>query len=436
MLYDMHEMNHQALTPLRFCAESLQQYFTNPWVPAAYTRFGRTVAANCELMERTTRKYKKPAFGLRRTTVDGQSVAVREQVVFANDFGRLVHFRRDGAERDDPRILLVAPMSGHFATLLRGTVEALLPEHEVYITDWTDASQVPARKGGFGLDDYIAYVIDFLQFLGPNTHVMAVCQPTVPVLAAVAMMAADDDPCQPASMVLMGGPIDTRVNPTAVNELATTRPLSWFVENVVHTVPMNYPGRGRSVYPGFIQLTGFMSMNLDRHVDAHVKLYQSLIKGDGNSAEEHRDFYDEYLSVMDLPAEFYLETIQRVFQDHALPQGTLTWRGRPVDPGLIRRTALMTVEGEKDDITGPGQCLAAQTLCSALPQAMRRHHLQPKVGHYGIFNGRRWREEVLPNVSEFIRSHDHAVLARKVLERPDPFGMGILVRRLRQMLPA
>ncbi|HLN24953.1 MAG TPA: polyhydroxyalkanoate depolymerase [Patescibacteria group bacterium] len=435
MLYDMHEIHHAALAPLRFCAEAMQHFYTNPWVPAAYTRFGRTVAANCELMERTTRKYKKPAFGLSTTTIDGVAVAVREEKVLRTDFCTLLRFARD-TQRQDPRLLIVAPMSGHYATLLRGTVEALLPEHDVYITDWIDAREVPKRKGSFDLDDYTDLVAHLLRHLGPNTHILAVCQPSVPVLAAVALMAADNDPCQPATMTLMGGPIDTRINPTKVNEFATSRPLSWFSSNVIHSVPVNCQGRGRAVYPGFLQLTGFMSMNLDKHVDAHVKLYQNLVKGDGESAESHREFYDEYLSVMDMPAEFYLQTIKSVFQDHALPSGTMVSRGRPVDPSLIKKTALMTVEGEKDDITGPGQCLAAQTLCSSLPDSMRRHHLQPKVGHYGIFNGRRWREEILPNVSEFIRSHDHAVLARKAAERHDPFGMGVVVRRLRQMLPA
>ena len=435
MLYDMHEMHHAAISPVRFVAEAFQHFYSNPWVPAAYTRFGRTMAAGCELLERTTRKYKKPEFGLASTVIDGETVTVREAPALRTDFCTLLHFTQN-CERQDPRVLVVAPMSGHYATLLRGTVEALLPDHDVYITDWTDAREVPLRKGPFDLDDYINLVVSFLHFLGPNTHLIAVCQPTVPVLAAVALMAGADDPCQPPSMTLMGGPIDTRVNPTAVNQLATTRPLEWFADNVVHAVPMNHPGRRRPVYPGFIQLTGFMSMNLDRHVDAHVKLFHHLVRGDGDSAEQHREFYDEYLSVMDLPAEFYLQTIKTVFQDHALPRGLMTSRGRPVDPSLIKRTALMTVEGEKDDITGPGQCLAAQRLCSGLPESMRRHHLQPKVGHYGLFNGRRWREEILPNVSEFIRNHDAVILARKTAERHDPFGMGVLVRRLRQMLPA
>ncbi len=435
MLYNMHEMQHAALTPVRFAAEALQHFYTNPWVPAAYTGFGRTVAASCELLERTTRKYRKPEFGLPTTVIHGETVAVTEEQALCTGFCTLLHFAREGVH-GQPRVLLVAPMSGHYATLLRGTVEAMLPDYDLYITDWVDAREVPIERGSFDLDDYVDLMARFLRHLGPNTHVVAVCQPSVPVLAAISLMAADDDPCQPASMVLMGGPIDTRINPTKVNEFATTRPFSWFADHVIHGVPLNCPGRGREVYPGFIQLTGFMAMNADRHVDAHMKLFQHLVRGDGDSAEQHRDFYDEYLSVMDLPAEFYLQTIGQVFQDHLLPQGLMTCRGSPIDPSLIRRTALMTVEGEKDDITGPGQCLAAHNLCTGLPPGMRRHHLQPKVGHYGIFHGRRWRQEILPNVSEFIRHHDATLLAHKTVERHDPFGMGILVRRLRQMLPA
>ncbi len=435
MLYDMHEMQHLALMPFRFTAEALQHFFSNPWVPAAYTRFGRTVAAYGELMERTTRKYRKPLFGLHSTVVDGKTVTVREEAVLQTDFCTLLHFARQ-CDQQDPRVLVVAPLSGHYATLLRGTVEAMLPGHDVYITDWVDAREVPLRQGSFDLDDYIDLIRQFLRHLGPNTHVMAVCQPSVPVLAAVSLMAEDDDPCQPSSMTLMGGPVDTRVNPTAVNEFATSRPLSWFVDNVIHSAPFNCAGRGRLVYPGFVQLTGFMSMNLDRHVDAHIKLFQHLVHGDGDSAEQHREFYDEYLSVLDLPAEFYLQTIETVFQEHFLPRGMMVSRNRRIDPSRIRKTALMTVEGEKDDITGPGQCLAAHNLCTGLSNTMRRHHLQPKVGHYGIFNGRRWREEILPNVSDFIRCHDSAVLARKAAGRDDLVGMGIVMRRLREMLPA
>jgi poly(3-hydroxybutyrate) depolymerase len=410
MLYTLHEMQYAALEPVRMAAKSLQDMFTHPWMPGSYTEMGRHIAAGCEVLERTTRRYPKPEFGLTETLIDGRAVAVAEEIVLTNNFCQLRHFKRAGSF-NDPKILLVAPLSGHHATLLRGTVESLMPDHEVFITDWIDAREVPAELGGFDLDDHVQMIIDFLHFLGPNSHVIAVCQPSPSVLAAVSLMAADDDPCQPASMTLMGGPVDTRESPTKVNELATERRLQWFSDQLIHRVPGRYPGAGRAVYPGFIQLSGFMGMNLDRHVDAHVKLFHHLVQGDGDSVEQHRRFYDEYLAVMDLPAEFYLQTIETIFQEHALPNGTMVCHGRKVDPGAIRQTALLTVEGEKDDITGAGQCSAAHRLCSNLPPAMHQHHLQLKVGHYGVFNGRRWREEILPHVRSFIRRHDRTVLA-------------------------
>jgi poly(3-hydroxybutyrate) depolymerase len=410
MLYHLHELHYAALTPVRLAAKGLQDLFTNPWVPLSYTELGRHIAAGCEVLERTTRRYPKPEFGLNLTTIKGRSVAVEEEVVLENPFCQLRHFKRD-VKQSDPKVLLVAPMSGHHATLLRGTVKSLLPDHEVYITDWVDARQIPLSAGSFDLDDHIHMVIDFLHFLGPNTHVIAVCQPSPSVLAAVSLMAADQDPCQPASMTLMGGPVDTRESPTKVNELAATRKLQWFADQLIHAVPAHYAGAGRQVYPGFIQLSGFMGMNLDRHLDAHVKLFHHLVQDDGDSVEQHRSFYDEYLAVMDLPAEFYLQTIRTIFQEHALPNGTMKSRGRKVDPGAIKNTALLTVEGEKDDITGAGQCEAAHRLCTSLPLSKRQHHLARKVGHYGVFNGRRWREEILPHVRAFIRRHDRAVLA-------------------------
>ncbi|KIL99645.1 Polyhydroxyalkanoic acid synthase [Paramagnetospirillum magnetotacticum MS-1] len=406
MLYHLHEMQHHAFAPMRMLAEAMQSVYSHPWVPMAYTKFGRTVAATAELVERTTRRYPKPPFNLHTTTVDGESVHVVEQVAKATPFCNLLHFKRSVEGRKDPKVLLLAPMSGHFATLLRGTVETMLHEHDVYITDWIDTRNVPLSHGDFTLDDYIDLLVEFMEFLGPDTHVMAVCQPSVPMLAAVSLMAADNNPNQPRSMLMMGGPIDTRVNPTKVNDVATHKPFSWFERTVIHTVPMNYPGHGRRVYPGFLQLHGFMSMNLERHVGEHVKLYQNMVKGDGDSAAQHREFYDEYLSVMDLPADYYLETIRKVFQEHHLARGIMVSRDRKVDPGAIRHTALMTIEGEKDDITGVGQTKAAHALCCNLAPEKQRYHLQPKVGHYGVFNGRRWREEVYPNVREFIRQHD------------------------------
>jgi poly(3-hydroxybutyrate) depolymerase len=347
-------------------------------------------------------------------------------------FGHLLHFSRQVEGRRDPKVIVVAPMSGHYATLLRGTVEAMLPDHDVYITDWIDARDVSLDHGTFTLDDYIDYLIQFMEFLGPDTHVLAVCQPSVPMMAAVSIMAAEDHPCQPCSMVMMGGPIDTRINPTKVNEMATDKPFSWFENTVIQSVPFNHVGRGRRVYPGFLQLQGFMSMNLERHVGEHLKLFHNMVRGDGDSAEQHREFYDEYLSVMDLPADYYLETIRKVFQEHLLPKGELTSRGRKVDPSKIRRTALMTVEGEKDDITGIGQTKAAHALCTNLPDSMQRYHLQAKVGHYGVFNGRRWREEVYPNVRDFIRTHDRpSLLADQATHGHDHGGVGEPVRRVR-----
>ena len=311
-----------------------------------------------------------------------------------------------GVERDDPKVLIVAPLSGHHATLLRGTVKALLPHHDCYVTDWVDAKQVPLSDGPFGFDDYVDYVIDFLRFLGPNTHVVAVCQPAVPVMAAVSLLAAADDLVQPATMTLMGGPIDTRAAATAVTKLAEGRPLSWFENTVIETVPFNYAGAGRRVYPGFIQLTGFMQMNLDRHMNAHVKLFDHLIRGDGESADATKRFYDEYMSVLDLPSDFYLETVSSVFQEHLLPRGLMRVHGELVEPMAIRKTALLTVEGELDDISAPGQTLAAHTLCSGLKPHQKFNLLQKGVGHYGIFNGKRWRDEIMPVVRNWIRSHD------------------------------
>jgi poly(3-hydroxybutyrate) depolymerase len=334
-------------------------------------------------------------------------VPVQITPVWERPFCRLLHFKRvfeRPPRRPQPRLLIVAPMSGHYATLLRGTVEGFLPNHEVYITEWIDARMVPLTLGAFDLDDYIDYVISMLHLLGVDCHVIAVCQPSVPVLAAVARMEADGDPYVPHSMVLMGGPIDTRVNPTAVNTLAERRGVEWFRSNVITKVPFPNPGFMRDVYPGFLQLHGFVSMNLDRHLEAHRKLFQHLISGDGDSAQKHREFYDEYLAVMDLCAEFYLQTVETVFIRHALPKGHMTHRGIPIDPAAIRRVALMTVEGEHDDISGVGQTEAAHALCANIPPSRKVHWLQPDVGHYGVFNGSRFRAEIVPRISDFALS--------------------------------
>ena len=418
MFYQLYEMNHAAMAPFRAAAEMTRLAYRNPLNPLSYTAVGRSVAAGLEVFERVTRRYGKPAFNLPETTVDGKAVAVTEKVVWSKPFCNLLHFERalPAAHAADPKILIVAPMSGHYATLLRGTVEALLPSADVYITDWIDARMVPLTEGNFDLNDYIDYVIDIIHHLGPQTNVVAVCQPSVPVLAAVARMEAENDPLAPASMTLMGGPIDTRINPTAVNELAKNKPIEWFEDNVIMTVPWPQPGFMRPVYPGFLQLSGFMSMNLDRHMIAHKDFYLHLVKNDGEPAEKHRDFYDEYLAVMDLTAEFYLQTVEEVFIKHALPKGELLHRGKRVDTGAIRNVALLTVEGENDDISGVGQTRAAQTICTNIPADMRMHYMQPDVGHYGVFNGSRFRREIAPRIIAFAREHS-AIAARPGIKR-------------------
>ena len=403
MFYQLYEMNHAAMAPFRATADAMRLAYRHPFNPLSHTVVGRTLAAGFEVFERVTRRYGKPEFGLPTTTVNGQTVTVSEEIVWQKPFCNLIHFSRDlpaGAE-PGPRILIVAPMSGHYATLLRGTVEALMQGADVYITDWIDARMVPVTDGGFDLDDYIDYVIEMIHHLGADTHVVAVCQPSVPVLAAVAVMEANDDPLYPSSMTLMGGPIDTRMNPTAVNELAQNKPLEWFKDNVIMNVPWPQPGFMRAVYPGFLQLSGFMSMNLDRHMIAHKDFYMHLVKNDGDSAEKHRDFYDEYLAVMDLTAEFYLQTVDTVFIKHALPKGEMLHRGKLVDTKAIRNVALLTVEGENDDISGVGQTRAAQTICPNIPDDKRMHYLQPDVGHYGVFNGSRFRKEIAPRIIAF-----------------------------------
>ena len=404
LLYQAYEFQRQLTRPVRFWANTLEQVYSSPYNPLTDTWFGKSVAAGAEIMARLTQNYGKPAFGLKTTQVGNETVAVNEEILVRKPFCQLMRFRRD-TTRQDPKLLVVAPMSGHFATLLRGTVEALLPDHDVHITDWTDAREVPLALGNFDLDDYVDYLIEFCRYLGPDLHVMAVCQPSVPVLAAAALMAEAKDPRQPKSLVLMGGPIDTRVSPTAPNDLAMRNSMMWFRDNVISTVPLNYPGAMRRVYPGFLQLTSFISMNLDRHINAHLRQFEYLIKGDDDNAEAHRVFYDEYLAVMDLTAEFYLQTVEVVFKEHLLPRGEWVSRGRKVDPAAIE-TALMTIEGEYDDISGIGQTKAAHALTPNIPGARHLHWEQPLVGHYGIFNGRKWREQIMPRVRDFIRAND------------------------------
>jgi poly(3-hydroxybutyrate) depolymerase len=407
MFYQLYELNHATLRPVRIAAEMGRMAMRSPFNPLAGTQIGRSLAATFEVFERTTRRYGKPEFDLPTTVVDGAEVAVTEKTVWSKPFCRLVHFERALPEgrAADPKVLIVAPMSGHYATLLRGTVEAMLPAHEVHITDWVDARMVPLAEGTFDLDDYIDYIIEMIHHLGEGVNIIAVCQPSVPVLAAVSVMEEDGDPLSPATMTLMGGPIDTRISPTAVNKVAHDKGLAWFERNVIMRVPFPNPGIFREVYPGFLQLGGFMSMNLDRHVTAHKDFYQHLIEGDGDSAEKHRDFYDEYLAVMDLTKEFYLQTIYTVFLDHSLPEGRMMHRGRLVKPSAIRNTALFTVEGELDDITGMGQTQAAHTLCSGLAAEKQQDYVQPGVGHYGVFNGSKFRANIQPRIADWIRRH-------------------------------
>ena len=405
--YELYELNHAAVAPWRAYADATRLAFQNPLNPLSETPFGRSVAAAAELFERTTRRYGKPEFGIVETEVNGRTVPVAEKVVWQKPFCTLLHFER-ALPKDrpaDPKVLIVAPLSGHYATLLRGTVAAMLPEHDVFVTDWADARMVPVAAGSFDLDDYIDYAVEMLCVLGPGAHVMAVCQPSVPVLAAVALMSEDRDPNLPATMILMGGAIDTRLAPTAVNTMAHERGADWFRKNTIMTVP--YPHRGfmRQVYPGFLQLSGFMSLNFNRHVSAHQEFYNHLVDGDGDSAEKHRDFYDEYLAVMDLTAEFYLQTVETVFVNHLLPKGEMTHRGRPVRPEAIRETALFTVEGERDDISGVGQTQAAHALCVNIPDTGKQHYLALGVGHYGVFNGSRFRAEIQPRIAAFVRKH-------------------------------
>ncbi len=415
VLYQLYELNHAAVMPLRAAAELSLWALRHPLNPFGETVSVRNWAAALDVFESITRRYGKPKFGLDETVIEGRPVPVVERTVWERPFCRIIHFEREASALKglkQPKLLIVAPMSGHYATLLRGTVEAMLPHCEVYITDWTDARMVPLAEGGFDLDDYIDYVIDMTRALGPELHVLAVCQPSVPVFAAVALMNEDKDPLAPQSVTLMGGPIDTRESPTEVNRLATTRGTEWYERNVITTVPLPYPGVMRRVYPGFVQLSGFMAMNLDRHMDAHWRYFDHMVEGDGDNAQKHREFYDEYLAVMDMTSEFYLQTVDQVFVRHALPKGEFSHRGRVVRPEAITATALMTVEGEKDDISGVGQTKAAHKLADKLAAAKHEHWEQPGVGHYGVFNGSRWRDEIAPRVRAFMARHGSRPRAR------------------------
>jgi poly(3-hydroxybutyrate) depolymerase len=403
MLYQAYQAHSDIMVPVRaFAGAALQAFaplngFSSPAV--------KNLTAAYELIARAGLTHVRPPYGIETVTVGNEELPVREEAAFATPFGTLLHFAKDVAA-PQPRVLLVAPLSGHFATLLRNTVKTMLPEHDVYITDWHNARDAPLAAGRFGFDDYVEHLIRFLEIIGPGAHVVAVCQPCVATLAAAAVMAQQGNAAQPRSMTLMAGPIDCRVNPTKVNELATSKPISWFEQNLIASVPVRYPGGFRRVYPGFVQLAAFMSMNIDRHVKAHKELYDHLVAGEVAKAAQTKAFYDEYFAVLDLTAEFYLETVRLVFQEYALAAGTLTFRGERVEPRAIKRTALFTVEGEKDDICAVGQTLAAQELCSSIRPYRKRHHMQPGVGHYGVFSGKKWEAQIYPLLKNVILSSD------------------------------
>ncbi len=405
MLYHAYELQKSLLANASNWAAIGAELLNNPALPMGYFGTGPILASALQVFAHFYEERGKPAFGIAGVIVGGRKKAVHEDVVLAKPFCALRHFRRAGLPKDAPKLLIVAPMSGHYATLLRGTVERMVENHEVWITDWADARMVPVSQGRFDLDDYIDYLIAFLRFIGENTHVLAVCQPSVPAFAATAIMAADKDPCRPATLTMMGGPIDTRASPTSVNDVAVRYPLSWFANNVIATVPLTYPGAGRQVYPGFLQLAGFLSMNLESHLRSHWEMFKHLTLGDQESATTTRAFYDEYLSVCDITAEFYLQTVEQVFQRHALPKGEFVHRGKPIDPGAIRDTAILAIEGERDDISGIGQTRAALDLVPRLAAKRKKYHLARDVGHYGIFNGSKWRTRIAPVVENWIRAH-------------------------------
>jgi poly(3-hydroxybutyrate) depolymerase len=403
--YDTYEWQRSWLNSASDWASIGAKMLTNPVLPLGYFGMGPAVAGALQVFSGFYQQRGKPQFAISIVKVGRRDCAVVEDTVLQKPFCTLRHFKREGLAKDAPKLLVVAPMSGHFATLLRGTVAKLLEKHEVWITDWADAKMVPLDLGSFDLDDYIDYLVEFLRFLGPDTHVLAVCQPSVPAFAAAALMGAEKDPCRPKSLTMMGGPVDTRASPTSVNDVAMARPLSWFQSNVIAPVPLTYPGAGRKVYPGFLQLAGFISMNLETHMMSHYEMFKHLTLGDEEGASGTKAFYDEYLSVADLPAEFYLETVEQVFQKHALPKGEFVHRGKAIDPDAIRDTALLAIEGERDDISGIGQTRAALELAKHLPAAKKKYFLAKDVGHYGIFNGSKWRERIAPVVEDWIAAN-------------------------------
>jgi poly(3-hydroxybutyrate) depolymerase len=405
LLYNAYEMQRSMLAGASAFANMSAELLQSPANPMSYFGGGPVLASALEVFAHAAAPRGKPAFGLTSTVVDGVEVAVHEEIVLQMPFGQLKRFVKAGVT-DAPRLLIVAPMSGHFATLLRGTVERMLPGHDVYITDWRDARQVPLSQGSFDLDDYIDYLVAFMEKVGPGAHMLAVCQPSVPCYAMACVMSAGKHPCRPKTLTMMGGPIDTREAPTSVNDVATERPHAWFVQNAIQTVPFMYPGAGRKVYPGFLQLTGFLAMNLGSHMQSHFAMFKDLVKGDDDAADATKGFYEEYRSVCDMTAEFYLQTITTVFQDHSLPKGTMMHRGTRVDPAAITDIAILAIEGERDDISGLGQTRAALKISTSLPEALKHYYLAPGAGHYGIFNGSKWRTKIAPVVERWIAAHN------------------------------
>ena len=410
MLYTAYEMQRSWMNMASTWASVGAEWLNNPMLPFGYTGMGPTMASALEVFAHASAPYGKPAFDIESVSVEGSTYPVTEAIVLHRPFGNLLRFTHDGLSKDAPRLLIVAPMSGHFATLLRGTVARMIENCEVYVTDWADAREVPLSAGEFDLDDYIDYLTAYLEHIGPGAHMLAVCQPSVPALAVTAIMAADKHPCRPLTLTMMGGPIDTREAPTSVNDLAMQRPIEWFRHTVIATVPLQYAGAGRRVYPGFLQLAGFMSMNLGNHMQSHYHMFKHLVAGDGESADASKAFYDEYRAVCDLNAAYYLQTVEHVFQKHSLPNGTFVHRGKLVDLTKIRDTAILAIEGERDDISGIGQTRAALKLTTGLAASRKQYLLAPEVGHYGIFNGTRWRDQIAPVVEDWITRFDRAQL--------------------------
>lgn len=408
MLYHLHELKNAAMLPTKIWSDAINIMASS--LPEEMNPYSNLMTATSEIVGRSIKTFSKPEFGLKTAIRDGVEVSIVEKKTIIKPFCTLLHFERQlknkAVDFKDPKVLICAPYSGHFATLLRDTARAMIPDHDVYITDWHDARHVPMKEGEFNFQTYVDYLLDFIRYLGPNVHIIAVCQPSVPLLAAVSLLADYEEECQPKSMTLMGGPIDTRINPGKVNEFANDHSLDWYTQNLTTVVPHTYEGGGRRVCPGFLMIHGFMSLNIERHKEASVNLFQDLVKGDSEGADAHKKFYDEYRAVLDMPAHYYIDSIRIAFKDFSLPQRQLLWRGYLVLPSKIERTALMTIEGELDDISCVGQTAAAHDLCDRLPKSMHATHIQMGVGHYGIFNGRRWREQIQPKIAAFIREFD------------------------------